>query len=156
MRKIVLFIVFIALILMYLLGCTKSEIEPSAEPYVQNFLQECIKRGIRIHQTNIRVKFKRLENAQGHTNLVTKTIFIDPYSDGWRYNPEALVFHEMGHLVLHRDHCNEVVNKYVRSIMNSFDDPIYNTEELQDRREYYINELFDPQTPIPDFMIENE
>src|SRR5690606_8655310 len=112
MKKVILFIVFTLLVLVYLLGCTKSEIEPSAEPYVQNFLQECVKRGIRIHQANIRVKFKRLENAQGHTNLVTKTIFIDPYSDGWKYNPEALIFHEMGHLILHqigRASCRERV-----------------------------------------------
>lgn len=145
--------VIILLPLLCLSGCFEPEIEPSAEQYVHSFFAEAMKRGIRISRIPIHVKFKDLNGPQGRANHLTNTILIDPSKRGWKNNPEALIFHELGHLVLKRKHLNTRVNGFPRSIMSSLNDPIYNTEEMKHRREYYIDELFNPNTPIPEFML---
>jgi len=72
--------------------------------------------------------------------------------NGWKYNPEALVYHELAHLFLKRSHKNERLNGHCLSIMSQLDDPVYDNGDLLNRRDYYINELFNKNTPLPEWI----
>lgn len=132
-------------------------IDPELKPYVDSFFDEAEKRGHHnLRPDVLNVGFQDISgSAQGRTIYLTNTIIIDPKSPGWEYNPEALVYHELGHLILKRDHLNTVHNKYCLSIMSSQDDPVYDLhegEKLYNRRQYYLDELFKPGIPTPDWM----
>lgn len=133
------------------------EIDPELMPYLEHFKQEAAERGHRFNYARLRLVFDDGLDVQGHTNRATRTIKINPRSDGYRMNPEALVFHELGHLYLDRDHVVTLINKRAVSIMNSNADPVYHTVSggsLHFRREYYVNELFDSNTAVPRWMYE--
>ena len=67
------------------------------------------------------------------------------------YQREALVFHELGHAVLNRGHkASTLSNGAKASIMHEKPQGLYEAATLN-RREYYIDELFNPDTPEPDW-----
>lgn len=131
-------------------------INSKIQPHVDKFFEEAQARGLGFDRCNLTVQFgKSIGGAQGKTITPIKTILIDSDSPGWRYNPEALVFHELGHLFLKRGHQNATINKFCISIMSSQDDPVYDcseTDNLYNRRKYYIDELFNPSTETPEWM----
>lgn len=133
-------------------------IDPEIQPHVDKFYEEAKARGVslRMSRSEINVCFRNVPgSAQGRTITATKTIFIERGSIGWQYNPEALVFHELGHLILKRDHLNDRVNLFCISIMSNQDDPVYDYNEgdrLYYRRQYYIDELFSPGIQTPKWM----
>lgn len=146
MRKVAIFLFAISLF-----NCSE-EIEPGLEPHVDAFFAEAKKRGIDIKRPrNLRVVFKDLSKAQGRCFPVLNTVQIDPNSGGWKYNPEAVVFHELGHLILHRAHRNERAGKFCLSIMSNTDDPVYDEGRLSDRRQYYVDELFLGPVGVPEW-----
>ncbi len=125
-------------------------------PYVQSFLQEAKKRGL-----NLSAEMKGLR-------IVKKP--IDPSYDGLCYedinrieidaatwdhldeaNREFLLFHELGHCLLGRAHFDEPAqNGECRSFMRGktacrllLGSSLWRT--------YYLDELFDPFTPLPDW-----
>lgn len=63
------------------------------------------------------------------------------------YSREMVVFHELGHCVLGRDHSEELTNNgFCASIMRSGTgncQTLYNAQN----KEYYLNELFETLTP---------
>ncbi len=68
---------------------------------------------------------------------------------------EALVFHELGHMVLDRFHRDELLpNNSRSSIMVSTNLAGLYAGNAKSRRAYYINELFDQSTPVPDWAEE--
>lgn len=68
---------------------------------------------------------------------------------------EDLIFHELGHGLLNRNHLNDVLeNDDWKSLMcggTQVNNRPWNINYRGIRREYYINELFDENTPAPDF-----
>lgn len=88
----------------------------------------------------------------------TDSILISVKEDCWfgvsDHVREALVFHELGHSVLGRVHRDErLPNGSPASIMfpeTGFGARVYGEETLH-RRTYYLDELFDPETPVPDW-----
>src|ERR1035437_9451238 len=68
---------------------------------------------------------------------------------------EDLIFHELGHGLLKRDHLNLTLeNGDWKSIMCGGDKVgtrSWNINYKGIRRNYYIDELFDENTPAPDF-----
>ncbi|MCS6832652.1 MAG: hypothetical protein NZ521_03675, partial [Flammeovirgaceae bacterium] len=87
-----------------------------------------------------------------HQNIIR----IDTQCLAWRYNDtsrEVLIFHELGHAILLRFHDNSrLPNGAWKTLMTGtrwsiFD--FYITEPS--RRDYYIDELFNPNTPTPDW-----
>lgn len=125
-------------------------IDPELQPYVDSFVEEAAKRRISINTQHLTMTFKELKNKNGITYLTTKKIYIDPASRGWINEPERVVFHELSHLYLHRNHDDSTIgenNNYPKSIMTNDGGPYYRIYSF--RREYYVNELFDPNTPAP-------
>lgn len=65
---------------------------------------------------------------------------------------EALVFHELGHMVLDRFHRDELLpNNSRSSIMVSTNLAGLYVGNAKQRRSYYVDELFDENTPVPDW-----
>jgi hypothetical protein len=132
-------------------------VEKELEPIVDSFFAEAKKRGLGNLRPNVlNVRLQSIPGkAQGRTITLTNTILIDPNSEGWKYNREALVYHELGHLILNRDHLNVTHNKYCISIMSNQQDPVYDIypgEKLYNRRQYYVDELFKPGIATPEWM----
>lgn len=147
---------------------TVYQVPPSVEPYVQRFLLEAQKRGKNFQIDNLIVKLsdQPIEPTPGQyscgitTGKITKQhqniIRIDTQCLAWRYNDtsrEVLIFHELGHAILLRFHDNSrLPNGAWKTLMTGtrwsiFD--FYITEPS--RRDYYIDELFNPNTPTPDW-----
>jgi len=82
-------------------------------------------------------------------------IFI-AYNEGcWdilEYDKEIVVFHELGHAVLARGHHDDLLPDGTRaSIMYSGNIRSLYSEARINRRLYYVDELFDQNTPSPDW-----
>ncbi|MEM8487606.1 MAG: hypothetical protein AAF564_18795 [Bacteroidota bacterium] len=89
------------------------------------------------------------ETGQPTITIVTsKTCWIDrPVEDN-----EALVFHELGHIVLDRGHREGLLPNNSRpSIMIGTNLAGLYVGNAKERRKYYVDELFNPDTPVPEW-----
>ena len=134
---------FLFLLFPFLLTCKSREAAPQyrvpedVEPFVRLFETEARQRGIAMNIDNLIVEF-----AKPESNLVCgmcrgaqsrqRTVFIstDPYC--WRQatqeSKEALVFHELGHCFLARQHLTtRFPNGDYASLMNPDDVTIYSS-----------------------------
>lgn len=138
---------------------------------MDTFEQEAAIRGYPIQIDNLIIVYESHlpapicgnSNVVSSENNVQKTIRISLTNDCWNCQSEleTLLFHEMGHCILGRDHDNGVLPKgYPRSIMYATGVHMYTAcgydinggpEDLTYRRDYYLDELFTPGTPIPDW-----
>lgn len=166
-------------LLLILSACRQKEQLPvyqvpaEVEPYVQAFLSEARTRGKDIKITNLIVVFAERDT----TGLcgVCRQVVGDPvhqkrisiYRDCWTgatdQARETLVFHELGHCVLDRlsHKNNRLPNGDFASLMNTSETGVYErciydldgqaTCDKRFKRSYYIDELFDENTPVPDW-----
>jgi hypothetical protein len=166
----------IVLVLFLMASC----MQPASEPvvyqidadflvYVKSFVEEAKKRGIVIKEENLIIKFGntpddicgQCKNPQnGGQRIITISQDADCWTQMPKENQEALVFHELGHCFLGRQHRDDLLpNGDPASIMNSQNNgpyepclyPIGNDPNCNktSRRSYYIDELFNPQIPVP-------
>ena len=163
-------------LLIALTGCqSRQEPEPdqylvpaSVEPYVQAFRDEALKHNQSLTITNLVIQFGTTSNSDvcGQCSLQAgkpPTITLSTESYCWQSasasERECLVFHELGHCLLSRIHkTDRFPNGAFVSIMNPDDISIYATCrypignddcDKRPRRAYYIDELFNPNTPAP-------
>lgn len=126
-------------------------VDPLIRPYFDDFVRQATARGIEIDTFGAKVSFGAMnkEGRQGYTSYRYSQVFIDSSSYKWKNYPESIVFHELGHLFLNREHNNYRVNYNPTSIMDSQEIPEYmlGRPEL---RTYYLDELFRPETALPD------
>jgi hypothetical protein len=157
---------------------TVFQIEPNYRIYFSNFIFEARLRGITIDTTNLIIRTAKnsanLKETCGtcaqdlNNKKIQKIIEINALNDFcWGKTnylaKEALIFHELGHCILGRiNHKNELfANKSPKSIMISDDRDLYIPCNYQidddtdcnktNRRKYYLDELFDPKTTIPNW-----
>jgi len=142
------------------IGATTYEVDPTFEPFVQEFIREGAKRGhdIDFSDTGLKVEFTDVgdNSFSGRCYLGRHHIQIDKgfwtsFSERFR---SFLLFHELGHCELDQLHRNELFDNGVwKSIMRG--DPLTGiqpripTAYFGFRKEYYIDELFNPETPAP-------
>jgi hypothetical protein len=153
------------------------QVPPEVEIYVERFLAAAEQRNQPIEITNLIVEFDSLNNSirdgamlcaaceqiPGRADRQRK-ITINTSVNCWRFASdfvkEALIFHELGHCVLQRlDHRDDwLPNGDFASLMNSNSISLYDicVYDLGNgpcnrtfKREYYLDELFDPNTPAP-------
>lgn len=87
-------------------------------------------------------------DAAGYYDYDLKFIYIDTTSILYLQGKEFLIFHELGHGVLHRNHENGYfIDGWPISIMNE-SSPRLGPQD-QYRRQYYVDELFNIYTPTP-------
>lgn len=128
-----------------------SYIDPQIKPYFDAFIKEASDRNITIDTYSIKMTFAKIdvEGRQGNTSHRHHEIKIDSSGYRWKEYPESIVFHELGHLLLNRSHNNYRINFNPTSIMDSNEIPEYELGRPE-LRKYYMDELFDPSTPVPD------
>lgn len=121
------------------------EVEAELRPFVANFYNEAYKRGRHIQHDNLMIYFSPLSGLAGESmNFTTiPTIHIDPtfFNKYSKENKlayiEYVVFHEMGHAMLNRDH----IDAY--TIMTSNNKLIKEFSNGNQTRTRLIDELFD-------------
>lgn len=168
---------FICVVFLLINSCKKESnnnfivrIDPEFEPVVDSFVKAAADRGYNISITNLIIQYDSAldsrycaaSNAISSTNNVQKIIYVNAKLKCWQNSRqlETLLFHEMGHCLLGRDHTNEQLpNGDPKSMMYPGDIsmyapcsyPIGNDCNVLYKREYYLNELFDANTPVPEW-----
>ena len=156
------------------LGCQKKNdfvyhVPQEFEPYLQRFISEAKARGHRISINNLIIQY---DSSQSFLNCAKSNVISSGNDEQkiisintpkcWQNDLqfETLIFHELGHCIIGRSHDNSLLPKGdPKSIM--YPDnielyspcvyPIAGTCDMLYRRAYYIDELFDPSTPVPDW-----
>ena len=175
--KAVLSVLFLVL----QLACSKSleplpiyQVPADMQVYVDLFKKEADVRGVKIDLSNLIVnhsgigisKCGQCSQKPGNERF-QRTVTINKdglcWKEAYKQTKEALFFHELGHCILGRtDHRDDLLpNKAPASIMNTYDNDQYspclysidggNSCDRTSRRQYYIDELFDPSTPVPEW-----
>ena len=163
----------VACILIFL-SCGKGEdfvydVPWEFEPHVRKFEAEARARGKDITINNLIIKYDAAastifcanSNVISSANDVQKIILVNPQFC-WQNETqlETLIFHELGHCVLGRQHDSSAMPKGdPKTIMYPDDITLYspcvynlgNPCDLTYRRPYYVDELFNPSTPVPDW-----
>lgn len=154
----------------FILSCSDEPrdvvIDPELQPYVDSFLSEASKRGIDIdlQEDGLDIFFEEDISTADYAGICryrlgANEIGID--REVWDRSSEDrkqwLVFHELGHCVLDRSHRNDKFdNGMWKSLMRG--DPLSDRERiiplcyLWDRKEYFIDELFDENTVAPEWI----
>lgn len=156
------------------LGCGKKNdfvysVPDEFVPAVRKFITEAKARGKNITIDNLIIRYDASvatafcanSNVISSQNDVQKIILVNPQIC-WQNDAqlEALIFHELGHCILGRQHDNSLMPKGdPKTLMYSDDITLYspcvysigNPCDLSYRRPYYIDELFNPSTPVPDW-----
>jgi hypothetical protein len=169
MFRIRYYLVTILCVSLFLSSCKDPKeynINSSFTDYLQRFEAEAATRGKNFdpQASGLIIEFADLkDNIAGLTHYETPIrIEIDrTYWDdisktaGSDLMKENLIFHELGHGLLKRDHLNStLVNGDWKSIMcggTKVGDRPWNINYRGERRKYYVDELFDESTPAPDF-----
>lgn len=154
---------FLLLILSILcFSCSKEYIEPvidsDLQTYYDSFLKEAQSRNITISGTGgFVLKFGSANGAIARTYLTENKIVVDSarWKDVSASEREFTMFHEFGHLFLKRGHnIRTLPNGEFKSMMLTYEG-MSNIESIHlylgVRRKYYINELFDENTAIPEW-----
>ena len=150
-------------------------IEKEFRPYFNSFIKEANARNIKIDTTNLIIKFNNSsvkdrcgsctqssKNPSQQKTIEIFTVVTTCWSIANNQAREALIFHELGHCLLDRiNHKNDtfadgtpksimVANNtdlYIPCVYVLDEDPTKCNKTV--RRQYYIDELFNPNTPTP-------
>lgn len=132
--------------------------------YLGKFEAEAGKRGININWAGLKVhKFdpnnSDVHPSKSHYDPNNHEIWIDTVSSNYKSTREELYMHELGHAILKRmEHdYTRLPNKMYKSVMGNFSDSYYSgwsyRDDIMYRAEYYYDELFNPNTPAPDWAL---
>lgn len=150
-------------------SCRKNKtkdrlVDPGLEVYVSRFFEEAALRNVAISDDNLEVVFKDL-TAEGVCGLgffkfegtdlrrveISDNLFCWDIQD--EFGRESLVFHELGHAILKRTHRDAKLPSGLPAdlmcdgnVCDIFD--FYDKYTLG-KRAYYLDELFNPATPVP-------
>lgn len=141
-------------------------VEGEFEEYVVRFENEASERNLtlNLHNDGLIIEFADLKDNQAGLCHYENPIRIEIDRTYWQaisptkgadYMKENLLFHELGHGILKRDHLNTTLeNDDWKSIMcggDKVDNRPWNINYRGLRRDYYVDELFNESTSVPDF-----
>lgn len=153
-------------------SCTESPdegfIDPEFQPYVNKFIAEAALRGdtIDIDQSGLSIIFEDDGSTNDYAGVCRNRFGLGSNEIGiergfWDDSAETIkewvLFHELGHCVLGRDHDNEKFeNGMWKSLMRGGSltgiDSRIPLCYIWDRQEYYLDELFDPDVEAPKWV----
>jgi hypothetical protein len=151
----------IAIVVAVAFSCSKDKdpntIEAEFQPFVDSFNREAASRNRTVNEAGLIVGFvdqSEIQNYCGYGTFDPPHVKISTNANCWSQktdtDKEILFFHEMGHAVLRRVHINDTLpNGDYKSMMfdgNQFN--LYNGNDEQ-RRKYYLDELFNPGSAAP-------
>lgn len=166
---------FCAFLGLFFAGCEGGfepvyDVKGDLQTQVDAFLEEAAIRGHEFTINNLIMQYDPelalstcgTCNSHSQSNDIQKVIKINPYCTiSHNEQIEALVFHEMGHCVLGREHLADLLpNGDPKSIMTPGNYDLYApcVYEIGEencnftfKRKYYVDELFDESTPVPDW-----
>ncbi len=164
--------------LLIITGCDRSDdfkpvydVPAEIQPLIDSFIHEASIRGISLSINNLIVTYDDNPanavcgscNSSSPATDIQKIITLKSGAPCWieQFELEALVFHELGHCVLGRLHLNaQLPNGDPRSMMVQNNVSIYapclypvDGEPCDNsfKRTYYLDELFNENTPVPDW-----
>ena len=170
MMRVVVFTILLALIG----SCGEEEpfvaqyeVNSETQVFVTAFFEEAAARGLKLDTSNLIVRFENELSSEDGTPICGTTkgilnnekqnlVLIDSECLAWRHSNlsrEILIYHELGHVFLERIHLNDLFsNGDYKSLMfgGNWNILRYYTEDIT-KRTYYVDELFDPSTPTPDW-----
>lgn len=164
--------------LLFLLSChpetvtetVQYSVPASVEPYVQSFRTEAQRRNHPVSTDRLVIDFGDTQGEDVCGRCVLEAgqppriiLSMDAYC--WQQasanEQEGLVFHELGHCLLNRQHRSDhFANRAYVSLMNPDNMGVYATCrypigdddcDKRPRRSYYLDELFNPATTAPDW-----
>ncbi len=142
--------------IVFLQSCQKDNITTEFQKYVDVFLAEGAKRGQKLHADNLTVRFNPDKNGASQSIPGSPKILIN--KTFWEHSDdlqkESLIFHELGHAILGLAHNNcQLSDGSSASIMCGIGGSCITNYCFSPyggmRREYYLDQLFDRETPIP-------
>jgi hypothetical protein len=143
MKSMILIVGILMLANCELIDQNHFDIEIGLRPFVANFYDESIKRGVRVQRENLLVYLMKLDGLMGETMTSTAipTIHIDEaifdkYINKKPLYIEYVVFHELGHALLHRDHLDSY------TIMTANNKMLYSYDNSEQARKLLLDELF--------------
>ena len=166
------FLVSLLLSLLALSACRPEEpimietyrVPDLVQPYIERFELEAQRRGYDLQIDSLIVEFESDLQGGDAAGLCTFAnrqspiphIQLDTTSYNWQnneYQRETLIFHELGHCILNRrNHRDDYLpNGNIASIMRSTGEQVYGGSLNYFKRAYYLDELFDFNTPAPDW-----
>lgn len=166
--KHLLYLSCISIAILTLFSCKKERekvysVPSEIETYVRNFEAEGNGQGLDLVIDDLEIVYATNLMLNGteaagictyETSESAPFIQLDTTSENWTAHAssrEVLVYHELGHCILDREHINtKLPNGNYKSIMKSTGEPIY-ASFSEFKRDYYIQELFDPFTVAPDW-----
>lgn len=169
MHRTKFFLLVICSVFLFFTSCKDSKeysVDSAFTDYLQRFETEGATRGHTFDpQTNgLIIEFGNLSNNDAGLTHYEKPIRIQIDRTYWNaisksagadLMKEDLIFHELGHGLLNRDHLNTTLeNGDWKSMMcggTSVNNRSWNINYRGMRRKYYIDELFNESTPAPDF-----
>lgn len=139
----------------------ESRVPVEVQTEVKTFLKEGNDRGVYTDINDIRkiilVNGGLTNNGKVSAGLYahdSKTLYIDTSSSLYKNKKEAMIFHELGHALLDRRHKDggwfQGLTPY--SLMNGTGNLPNYTGQFSDHRKYYIDELFNENTPAPEWI----
>lgn len=164
-------IIAILLAIVALSSCKKDDfkrydVDQTLDPYLQMFLEEGRKRGVNLNveRDGLILEFHKLQSPTIGLCTYVDPLLVQIDPDYWQETTQYedqenlrqnVVFHELGHGLLNRKHDNSLLpNSEWKSIMCGGDQVPGRDWSINFngyRKEYYINELFNIQTPAPDW-----
>ena len=161
-----LILLFVVLIYYACADIHEYRVDDEFLPYIDRFEHEAQKHGrqINFENTGLIVEFADLKDNQAGLCYAEKPIRIEidraywaaiATTQGADLMRENLLFHELGHGVLGREHLNSTLsNGDWKSMMcggDKVDNRPWNINYRGVRRDYYVVELFNVSSPEPDF-----
>ena len=156
-------LLLLSIILIFLFSCQKEKHQIIADDfkiYVQRFFEEANKRNlfIKLEDNDLQIRFSKLVGKNGVCFPQKKLIEID--SVAWKksneFDKEQLIYHELGHCVLGREHLfRSLPRGECESIMSSLEGSScimnFNSESW---RKYYFDELFSQKLILPHWYMD--
>jgi hypothetical protein len=163
MKKIALFFSLVVALSCSKDDDTKPDVASDFQPYLERFKSEASARNVNLNYDKLKIEFvdqASLPNYCGWGDFSPPHVRIVQSDGCWNTRSDAdkeiLIFHELGHSMLQRQHFNDTLpNGDYKSMMfdgRQFGIYIATTPE---RRQYYLDELFNPATTsIPTWATE--
>ncbi|MEM6632379.1 MAG: hypothetical protein AAF694_22090 [Bacteroidota bacterium] len=138
----------------------EPSIDAEVQVYVDRFVEEANKRGVNVDVSDLGISVREHIHpvrAAGACHYFSESehphIYIDTTSLNWQhseYTREMLVFHELGHCLLDRDHRVDLLeNGNYASLMRSDKGVLFGTRLNAYKRAYYLDELFNENQGPP-------